>query len=105
MTSFELAFAEARLAVPGGDDNRHQQTQLVRADYGAAGHDVIAEECDNPLPDIRIREAGYVPDSGGYGLAAFRGLAQGPSSRLRQRDEGVPRRPGGPPHLGCCCSY
>ncbi len=27
-----------------------------------------------------------------------------PSSRFQQRDEGVPRRPGGPPHLGCCRS-
>ena len=43
--------------------------------------------------------AGYVLDSGGYGLAAFRGAGAsdlGPASG--QRDEGVPRRPGGPPH-------
>ena len=45
--------------------------------------------------------AGYVLDSGGYGLAAFRVAdALAPSSRFQQRDEGVPRRPGGPPHLG-----
>ena len=82
MTSFELAFAEARPAVPGGDDNRHQQTQLVRADYGAAGPDVIAEECDNPLPDIRIRELlfsvpqlsfGFGGDRGGCGVMRFTG--------------------------------
>ena len=48
---------------------------------------------------------GYVLDSSGYGLAAFRVAgALGLSSRFQQRDEGVPRRPGGPPHLGCCRS-
>ena len=34
----------------------------------------------------------------------FVGWRIGPSSRFRQRDEGVPRGPGGPPHLGCCHS-
>ncbi len=52
-------------------------------------------------PDFDL--TGYVLDSSGYGLAAFRVAgALGPSSRFQQRDEGVPRRPGGPPHLGCC---
>ncbi len=31
-------------------------------------------------------------------------LALGPSFRFQQRDEGVPRRPGGPPYLRCCRS-
>ena len=50
---------------------------------------------------VVITETGYVLDSSRYGLAAF--LVAGaltPSSRFQQRDEGVPRRPGGPPHLG-----
>ena len=48
---------------------------------------------------------GYVLDSSGYGLAAFRVAgALGLSSRFQQRDVGVPRRPGGPPYLGCCRS-
>ena len=61
---------------------------------------------DTPGADLfDVRLTGYVLDSSGYGLAAF-GVAGalGPSSRLQQRDEGVPRRPGGPPHLGCCRS-
>ena len=44
-------------------------------------------------PDNQHRyfeEAGYVPDSGGYGLAAFRGLALSPARitclRFRQGD-------------------
>ena len=41
-------------------------------------------------------KTGYVLDSSGYGLAAFRVAgALAPSSRFQQRDEGVPRRPGG----------
>ena len=41
----------------------------------------------------------------GYGLAAFRVAgALGFSFRFQQRDEGVPRRPGGPPYLGFCRS-
>ena len=48
---------------------------------------------------------GYVLDSSGYGLAACRVAgALAPSSRFQQRDEGVPRRPGGPPHLSYCQS-
>ena len=46
-------------------------------------------------------ETGYALDSLGYGLTAFRVAgALGLSSRFQQRDEGVPRRPGGPPYLG-----
>ena len=46
-------------------------------------------------------------DSSGYGPAAFREAgALAPSSRFQLRDGGVPRRPGGPPHLGRCrCNY
>ena len=48
---------------------------------------------------------GYVLDSSGFGLATFRVAgALRFSSRFQQRDEGVPRRPGGPPYLGCCLS-
>ncbi len=53
----------------------------------------------------RYPVTGYVLDSSGYGLAAFRVAgALGLSFRFQQRDEGVPRRPGGPPHLSCCQS-
>ncbi len=31
---------------------------------------------------------------------AWQRFVLGPSSRFQQRDEGVPRRPGGPPYLG-----
>ena len=60
----------------------------------------VVEEPDNQ--HRYFEEAGYVPDSGGYGIAAFRGLALSPARitclRFRQRDEGVQRSPGGPPH-------
>ncbi len=57
------------------------------------------------LQDWGFPQIVYVLDSSGYGLAAFRVAgALGLSSRFQQRDEGVPRRPGGPPYLGCCCS-
>ena len=86
------------------DTNKHNSYERIAA---PSGHDVIAEECDNPLPDIRIRELlllGMCLTQAGTVSPHFAGLAQGPSPRLRQRDEGVPRRPGGPPHLGCCGS-
>jgi len=44
---------------------------------------------------------GYPPDSGWCRWAHFVGRHRprgGPCLRLRQRDEGVPRGPGGPPH-------
>ncbi len=48
---------------------------------------------------------GYVLDSSGCGIAAFRVAgALRHSSRFGQRDEGVPRRPGVPPYLGYCRS-
>ena len=54
---------------------------------------------------IQIARAGYVFDSGGYGLAALLVAgALGLSFRFQQRDVGVPRRPGGPPYLGCWLS-
>ena len=49
-------------------------------------------------PPSRNVLTGYVLDSSWYGWPIRL------SSRFQQRDEGVPRRPGGPPYLGCCCS-
>ena len=37
----------------------------------------VVEEPDNQ--HRYFEEAGYVPDSGGYGIAAFRGLALSPA--------------------------
>ena len=52
---------------------------------------------------VFIDETGFVLDSGGYGPAAFCGAGALDRAKTRvrfgQRNVGVPRRPGGPPHL------
>ena len=63
---------------------------------------LIATLIATKVYDARVSAiTGYVLASSGYGVDG----ALAPSSRFQQRDEGVPRQPGGPPHLGCCGNY
>ena len=81
------------------------------------GEDLARQWLNTPLPLLPNQTPQPYADSGDAGQQREASIAcpyrlrhkllagaLGPLSRFQQRDEGVPRRPGGPPYLGCCCS-
>ena len=84
--------------VPGTDSARYPATEEEASceqsvSSGNTFCPPIIRSASELRRNFKFQVTGYVLDSSGYGLAAFRVAgALRPSSRFQQRDEGVPRR-------------